>query len=264
MKPSSWIRFQLVFAASLGALLSWSSFGQAQTPRSKSHSKQPPATESFGFKYHITTNNPYALLEVLDEELLQTGKYESDDDELWRPACQLPCNRELDANLHYRIGGPGVKKSDPFQLNSEDMDLHVRTGSKASRVVGIVLTPIGGALVTAGTMLWFLSDFSIEGKPSESKKKETRFYAVTTWIAGATALVTGIVLIATSGTSISKQKPATRTTWKAPSSFLSLGSGVWLSPSGVHFLAKIAGCWQQHNISNRIGPCIGKLKAIRR
>jgi hypothetical protein len=229
MKPSSWARYQSVLAVSLIAILGWSSLAGAQTPPDQ------PESESLKSSYHITTNNPDARLEVLNERLLKTGEYDTDDDEVWLPACPLPCNRELDARLRYRIGGPGVKKSDLFQLNPENTELHAHAGSKASRVWGIVLTPIGGFGIFTGTLAWFAADYQLEKDPSDADGKEKRIYAVTFWALGAAALATGIVLIATNSSSISKQKPTTRTAWQAPSSFLSLGSGVWLSPSGVHF-----------------------------
>jgi hypothetical protein len=142
-----------------------------------------------------------------------------DDD--WRAVCRLPCRRPLDPSLVYRVAGRGVVDGAPFSLapGRSNLRLDVEAGSRVGRITGIVLTPVGGAVLLGGLLAAFMSGVRHEGG-------DTRLELLAAG-GGAMVMTTGILLICGNRTTVTRGEPG------GPS--LQLTSGVSLTPRGFVF-----------------------------
>jgi hypothetical protein len=206
-----------------------------------SYAQVPSTDEAFQVKllkgahterFHITTDDKDARLEMVDRKLFRKSQ-DLDDDDVWVTACPLPCDQTLDVTKTYRINGKGMPDSKPFQLHRDHPHLHVLGGSTAQKVVGITLIPVGGTISLFGLWMWSMSKYNVENPHRSDSNVEILA------IFGGTGLVLsllGIALIVHSKPSISERKSKRSSRWQAPPSMLSVGSGMWLSPQGLHFL----------------------------
>ncbi len=129
--------------------------------------------------------------------------------ENYEPLCTAPCSVGADPNGIYQIAGEGITPSGKFRLsNPNDVDLRVHAGSSSKRWWGWTSTAFGAGFLTAGgTMLLLgaLTDPKADSPDYASEKDRASTYKNIGYIGlgtGAALLTLGIVLIATSGTSV--------------------------------------------------------------
>ncbi|MGH7282035.1 MAG: hypothetical protein ACRELY_10960 [Polyangiaceae bacterium] len=81
----------------------------------------------------------------------------------WTDVCWAPCDVLVDADVRYRIEGPGVRPSSPFRLHATSLEgdetLIVNPSHDLARDTGFVLIGVGAAGLLAGLYLtWFGTD----------------------------------------------------------------------------------------------------------
>jgi hypothetical protein len=127
---------------------------------------------------------------------------------LWEDMCLAPCGDTLPLRALYRIDGEGITPSGSFFLDPRGGRLHVQAGSANQRAWGLVLTLIGSSFVLAGGMTAAFSlipeDHSSPSAAAQSRDAHIAFE----WtggallVTGAVALVFGIPMLASSGTTV--------------------------------------------------------------
>ncbi len=142
--------------------------------------------------------NPTVYADVQGDHSLLLEAF---DGSRWQTACQVPCRVELPLNRKLRVQGPGIRRSNPLELEATPGQ-HVAIdaeagGSTGSLVGGIVATSLGGSGVLVGFFVWFAGAVCgiDNGVCSGSSGLETA--GLVTMGAGAAVMVGGIVLIAT-------------------------------------------------------------------
>ncbi|MEJ7734986.1 MAG: hypothetical protein WKG00_38080 [Polyangiaceae bacterium] len=150
-------------------------------------------------RVHISSEEKVQLHEELDTQYAQAGAYAVAVTR-GRVACTSPCDQTIDGSRGQKfvVAGDGVPASRPFYLNEASGETMVKVdpGSPGRGAGGGVLVTIGtlGAL-TAATLL-------IVGAVNDSPSSNLSTIGGITLGASATALVGGIVMIATSGTDV--------------------------------------------------------------
>lgn len=155
---------------------------------------------------HIESNRSVRLDHVVDNE--------------WRAVCTSPCDQRISPDGNFRLTGPDVIESAPFQIHAppgDRVDLHVAAGSQLVRGVAIT-TVIVGPIVAVGALLVAavqelgagLATFgdglagSQQGRSPPSPAPNTQAAMGTAGLAGLVTLL-GVVIVATSGTSLNGQ-----------------------------------------------------------
>lgn len=140
----------------------------------------------------------------------------------WTTLCRAPCRARAPLSLAYSVAGPGAPRSKRFWLGweQEPLSIHARPGSKAKKITGFVLVPVGGVVLLLG----FAAAF-----PAGVDDAQRRLgYGLS--LGGAAALTAGVLLIVTGRTKV-KTEPAS----SGAAISLPLGRGVALSPAGLTF-----------------------------
>ncbi len=145
----------------------------------------------------------------------------------WKPVCVSPCDAQAWAGLKYRIGGPGVKRSEPFTVypGQDPLTVQANVGSKGQWLTGVIVTPIGGVTLFYGVLLYALEGFCFDSCGSQSD--DTNVAAAVLMASGAAAVAVGIVLITSNQTQVSSYDLAPRG--------VPLGAGFSLGPQGLMF-----------------------------
>jgi hypothetical protein len=115
------------------------------------------------------------------------------------PTCTAPCRLDLDVSKTYRITGPDITPSPPFQLpqGAASVAIQVNEGHVSDRTTGALLRILGAALILGGSV-WFIKASYAEGGPDNT----ARLYAGGLFLAGVGAAVPGILLTRSGRTSI--------------------------------------------------------------
>lgn len=110
--------------------------------------------------------------------------------------CTLPCDVRVDAGGLYRVAGPDFSPTPRFPLppGASAVDVRVRTASDAALTGGIALSAAGLLLGGVGTTMIAV------GGNADSGAKTWQGFGIAFVIMGVAALVPGLVLVATSGT----------------------------------------------------------------
>jgi hypothetical protein len=146
---------------------------------------------------------------------------DDDDNDVWRAVCAMPCRRTLDPRLEYRIAGAGISKTKPFRLpvGQPSLRLDVETGSRGSRVLGIVFIPVG-ATVLGVSLLGSLVTSALDDNGA------SQGFLIAAG-AGALVMTGGIMLVRNNRSTVHASIPG------EPS--LRLASGLALTPRGLVF-----------------------------
>jgi hypothetical protein len=133
------------------------------------------------------------------------------------PACTVPCRLNLDATKTYRIAGPDISPSPPFQLPpyASQVAVQVKEGHVSDRVAGVMLSIVGTVLVVFGAVTFVVAT-QAEGHPDTTRE----FIGGSMLIAGIGAAVPGIMLRQSGKTSINLVPNAPAPPgWIAPTAF---------------------------------------------
>jgi hypothetical protein len=103
-----------------------------------------PVDASRSVWLHIESTGPVRLDNVVNNE--------------WVAICTSPCDQPISPDGDFRLAGPGVVESAPFQIHAspgERVDLHVDPSSRFVRGLGVTIVIVGpvvgiGALIVAG------------------------------------------------------------------------------------------------------------------
>jgi hypothetical protein len=149
------------------------------------------------------------------------GASDDDDDDVWRPVCAMPCRRTLDPRLEYRVAGAGISRTKPFRLpiGQPNLRLDVETGSRASRVLGIVFIPVGATVLGVSLLGSLVSSAADDDDASRS-------FLIAAGV-GAVVMTGGIMLVRNNRSSVHAAIPGEPT--------LRLASGLALTPRGLVF-----------------------------
>jgi hypothetical protein len=137
-----------------------------------------------------------------DVELLRSDGSDS------RFVCHVPCNKLVDGREGHRfsISGEGMESSPSFRLEGYDGHVTARvTGVSSNRfMAGLILTNFGGIVTLSGSLFTAIG-FGEAGPPTkdtpdpEAEAAESRTTGLVFLGLGAPALIAGIVVLATQG-----------------------------------------------------------------
>jgi hypothetical protein len=124
--------------------------------------------------------------------------------EVFSPVCMAPCTATVPSSSIYRIGGPGIVASRHFSVPYDGARLDVSAGSSGARVGGFVLLFTGIGAVAAGGIIALAGAITPDPAHPGQTRADSSLLAAggITAVAGVVMLAFGIVLIATSGTSV--------------------------------------------------------------
>jgi hypothetical protein len=144
--------------------------------------------------------------------VLESSAIDGDDDDSWTTLCELPCERHVDPDRIYRIGASGRRATQPFKVPEGGTSVvNATLGSKPLRIVGIVVTPAGGA-AALGALTIARGGLGEQCLPSDHhcSSGQTGMY-VLAGVGVAVALV-GVVMLLRSSTTLSIDRASTALT----------------------------------------------------
>lgn len=136
-------------------------------------------------------------------------------------ACKAPCAGRVSASGVYRVGGDGIRPSDPFRLPSgrDSVSIDAKTASKSTTVVGAIMGVGGGFLAYVGGMLYLLGSsndtrITDDGQdryltPEERENMQTAGGAL--FVTGAVVGTVGLVMLLKQTEVTTSQRPKPRT-----------------------------------------------------
>lgn len=137
--------------------------------------------------------------------------------EQYSPVCTAPCNARLNSQSYCSVGG-GVTGTGTFRVEPGTTKISIEGGSRLKRGLGVTSLSLGiVGVITGGTFAIVGSVLPTYGKDTSTQDTFANIGWVTLGIgAGFTAL--GIVMIATSGTTVHQEKgvPPRPVGWKLP------------------------------------------------
>ncbi len=122
--------------------------------------------------------------------------------------CQSPCDKEVDLDRRYRIGGDGVRNTSPFSIEAQPHQrvvIDVDTSSKGSFVGGIVLVSISPVVALIGLVVYAVSSITLDGSGGSDSG---RTVGVVMGVGGLVGIVLGTVMIISSSSSKQSQSIA--------------------------------------------------------
>jgi hypothetical protein len=128
----------------------------------------------------------------------------SEGDGPWTRACSAPCDQELPLDSMYRIGGSGVRLSEPFQLAARPggrVSLRVDAASRLRFTGGFVLGGAGINAMGIGAMILLNKSLEAQGYGPATDSGPSKTAGQITLAAGAAALLAGVLLVATNSSS---------------------------------------------------------------
>lgn len=177
-------------------------------------------------KLHVESPTPVRVVEEASTTVGAYGGYGFAVQQL-RPVCVSPCDKVIDGSdgRRFSLSPEDMPPPAPFTVAqmTGDVTLHVAPGSYGRRQAGFWLTVLGTtAAVTGGSFMLVDALTSSIDDPSSDGSKDGGVSTVglVTLIGGGAVLVGGIVLLATSGTSVTLEqrdgKPAGKTAQVKP------------------------------------------------
>ncbi|KYF91328.1 hypothetical protein BE20_15110 [Sorangium cellulosum] len=172
-------------------------------------------------RLHVDSPTPVRVVEEASTTYGAYGGYGFAVQQI-RPVCVSPCDKLIDGSdgRRFSLSPEDMPPPAPFTLAqmTGDVTLHVDPGSYGRRTAGFWLTLLGTtAAVTGGTLMLVssLSSSVDDSGSAEPKDSGISTPGLVTVIGGGVALVGGIVLMATSGTSVSLEQRDARPAGKA-------------------------------------------------
>lgn len=119
----------------------------------------------------------------------------------WAPICQSPCDHTVHLDWEYRVRGPGVRASSPFQLAASDgqrVAVAVDPASSTWFVLGIVGV-VGGASVTVVGLYVMLIGSLVQSLPSDGSQTPIQTQSGGIVATGAVITAVGVGLLVGGG-----------------------------------------------------------------
>jgi len=162
----------------------------------------------------------------------------------WSVVCSGACDVDVPMwHFAYRASGPEISSSETFRLvhmrsEGKPIELLVAPGSRSRRAAGIVLTSVGGlATRTGGILLGAGLLVNTAGRINGGPGNDADYYAGgSVAVVGVAALISGIVLLVSGGTTVTfRDDAAVSTGEKADDTWLRLPvrheGGAWIETS---------------------------------
>lgn len=155
--------------------------------------------------------------------------YGTADVDVYEPVCTAPCDITIDPRGTFRVGGPALHPSAPFQLvpsGDNEIDATLATRSKRSTgkallYVGIPLTAVGAMFFTIGA----LSEDKVNCAGCVNYHRTGMLWGGILGGVGVGLLTTGIVVLVGAQSSVSING----------NSVARVGPGLYVSAQGLHF-----------------------------
>ncbi|WP_437577209.1 hypothetical protein [Sorangium sp. So ce887] len=159
-------------------------------------------------RLHVESPKPVRVIEEASTTVGAYGGYGFAIHQ-FRPVCVSPCDKVIDGSdgRRYSLSPEDMPPPDPFTVSqmTGDVTLHVAPGSYGRRQGGFWLTVLGTtAVVTGGSFL--LVDALVTSSSDGPKDTGLSTVSLVALIGGGAVLVGGIVLLATSGTSVTLEQ----------------------------------------------------------
>jgi hypothetical protein len=120
----------------------------------------------------------------------------------WESVCEGACQTNLDTASVYRVGGRGVRKSEPFRLPSDRPSLGIEAdvGRTSSVVWGVIFIAGGAGSGLLGLVM--LSATSWDQGYNNNDENELAALGLVFTLGGAAAIVGGILMVSNGRTDV--------------------------------------------------------------
>jgi hypothetical protein len=155
---------------------------------------------------------------------------------IWRPVCLSPCEGELSRDGSYRIGGDGIRPSEPFGLPEGTAKVKVRAsvGTDGRGVGGGFLAIGGGVVAYVGAMVFLFSlvpTSDSSSSISSSGRSSARTVGAVMMIGGVGAGIGGLIMLLNNKTDVDVSAASS----VARGTRLKLFGSLELGPQGILF-----------------------------
>jgi hypothetical protein len=130
----------------------------------------------------------------------------------YKLVCHMPCNVPVDAGDGYRVSGPGMRASDPFEIRADTV-VNAHLGTTGRMVGGIVALGLGGTVLLTGAILWGTAKTTetvagTYGDPvTQDVSSSAKTAGVVLVVTGALAMVIGIAVLASNTSNVELREP---------------------------------------------------------
>jgi hypothetical protein len=160
----------------------------------------------------------------------------------WLTLCTGPCDVEADPEHQYRVAGPGIRASRPFQLPRDRANVTItpEIGTTGRQTAGGVLAIGGGSLALVGlpTLLagLLLRGVSADSTTTESEAQDVRETGTTVAVVGGVMLVGGLVAGVVGLNMLLDSRTTVKVSRRSDGSlYVPFASGVAFEPRGFVF-----------------------------
>jgi hypothetical protein len=129
-----------------------------------------------------------------------------DHDDEWIDVCAIPCRIRPVAQL-YRIESRSISTSSAFTIPRGAASVDVDASPLYVKVLGTVLTSVGGATILGGSTPFLMSSMCEDSPDRCGPTQSQKNVAYGVMLAGAATLVTGLVLLANRHTTVRIDEP---------------------------------------------------------
>ncbi|AGP35318.1 hypothetical protein [Sorangium cellulosum] len=172
-------------------------------------------------RLHVDSPTPVRVLEEASTTYGAYGGYGFAVKKI-RPVCVSPCDKVIDGSdgRKFSLSPEDMPPPDPFTFAqmTGDVTLHVDPGSYGRRTAASWLNILGLTAAVTGGTLWFVSSVGtdVDSDPSnDDGGGALKTVGIVSLIGGGAALAGGIVLWATSGTSVTLEQHGEKPAGKA-------------------------------------------------
>lgn len=130
----------------------------------------------------------------------------------YKLVCHMPCNVPVEAGDGYRVSGPGMRASDPFEIRADTV-VNAHLGTTRAMVGGLVALGVGGSFLVTGAFLWGTAKTTESvarpyGDPvTQEVSSSAKTAGIVLVVVGAIATVVGVAVLATNTSNVELREP---------------------------------------------------------
>ncbi len=123
----------------------------------------------------------------------------------WQEVCLAPCEGEISEDGAYRIGGKGIRVSEPFTLphGARRVVVHASVGTDGRSALGAILAIGGGVGAYIGALAWLFSLGTVGDQGGRDGSSSGRTTGEVFLVGGLAVGITGFVILMNNGTDVS-------------------------------------------------------------